>query len=238
MCAKIASIRITKSITTIFTQFLALLLVSTTLLFSCRPLLMSSTTGSMTVSIRLAESVQNAEIYELSGSRPGSSFFKRIVEQMQTTVTHLIPGPWRLYATAIDVYGNRVGEGSASAESVVGETTHATILIEPFIPVIGYELIEVVGSEFVLEWDAPVSGNTVDSFNVYYRIHGDIDWIILRNVPASTTPSLTVSRVDLTHGVYDFAVTSVDVMGNESDMHTSFDSTAYPATGWFLDWKP
>ena len=70
-------------------------------------------------------------------------------------------------------------------------------------------------------------------YNVYYRNHGDIDWI-WHGAAASDNPEYRVSLAD---GEYDFAVSSVGPDDRESDLHTSLDENAYPAGGWYLIWK-
>jgi hypothetical protein len=102
------------------------------------------------------------------------------------------------------------------------------------------KLMEITDPDFTIAWDPPEddSGNPVtpDSYNVYYRAHDTVPWTLLDTLTGSTTEYL-VSTTVLDYGCYEFAVTSVDSGGSESDKHTSMDDTADPATGWYVDWK-
>lgn len=94
--------------------------------------------------------------------------------------------------------------------------------------------ISIQGESFTLAWDPP-EGETVAGYKVYFRFHGDTEWIELDEIAGDTT-SYTVNYPDLDYGEYDFAVTSVH-SGTESAYHTSLDATAMPGTGWYLDWQ-
>ena len=94
--------------------------------------------------------------------------------------------------------------------------------------------ISLQGTSFTLAWDPPADED-VSTYRVYFRFHGDEEWIELDEIDGATT-HYTVTYPDLDYGEYDFAVTSLN-NEEESDYHTSLDSTAMPETGWFLDWR-
>lgn len=86
----------------------------------------------------------------------------------------------------------------------------------------------------VLAWDAPA--NDVDHYELYYRIHGESDWVLLDTIPATPEPQYTISYEDFGEGEFEFGVVAVGADG-ESEMHTSLDSSASPRTGWYLRWQ-
>ena len=98
--------------------------------------------------------------------------------------------------------------------------------------------------DIVLAWDPPApqfdrEGELipVESYNVYYRDHGDIDWVMLGSTLAVDNPEFTVYHSALDNGEYDFAVSAVGLDDLESALHTSIDRDAYPAGGWYLIWE-
>jgi len=102
--------------------------------------------------------------------------------------------------------------------------------------------ITVSGSEFTLAWDPPANrhikeGHEPDRYRLYYRSIGDggpTDWTVLGTVAADSQPRLTVQQIMLTPGTYEFAVSTIDAIGNESEFHYSTDSDAEPRRGWFI----
>ncbi len=86
----------------------------------------------------------------------------------------------------------------------------------------------------VLAWDPPA--NDVDHYELYYRIRGESDWVLLDTVPATAEPQYAISYEDFGDGEFEFGVVAVDGSG-ESEMHTSLDSSASPQTGWYLRWQ-
>jgi hypothetical protein len=75
----------------------------------------------------------------------------------------------------------------------------------------------------------------IESYNVYYKAQGESSWILLDNVPAAL-PLLEISNTQIGDGTWVFGVSALDSLGNESDIHSSLEATADPATGWYLLW--
>jgi hypothetical protein len=96
------------------------------------------------------------------------------------------------------------------------------------------EMIEVAGESFTLAWNDDSS--TTVTFKVYSRPHGSTDWTSLAT--SIEAPTLTVTTSMLVFGNYDFAVSRIASDGVESPLHTSFDASAVPASGWYLSWTP
>lgn len=141
---------------------------------------------------------------------------------VSTDASYTIPADLSLGAYRLDVVAVGVDR--------FGSTSHDFTVVSQYDPVL------IQATEFTLSWDPPTDGTTVVSYNLYYRVHGTVDWTLLGSVAAGPSPTYTVSNADLAYGVYDFAVTSVDAEGDESEIHTSLDETAEP-DGWFLDWR-
>lgn len=137
------------------------------------------------------------------------------------------PFSWNLFMTG-DTEDVADGEGT----SVDGEDTND----EADDPLEGSDpsKITVQGESFTLSWDPP-ENEPVSGYKVYFRVHGETAWIEL-NETNGNTQTYTVHYPDLDYGEYDFAVTSVHE-GDESDYHTSLDTTAMPESGWYLDWQ-
>lgn len=89
-------------------------------------------------------------------------------------------------------------------------------------------------AQVILAWD-PHAG-VVQSYRVYFRLHGNEDWVYLGDVSPDPDPQYTVEHSMLGNGEYDFGVTAV-IDGAESSLHSSLDPTASPTTGWYLKWK-
>jgi hypothetical protein len=92
----------------------------------------------------------------------------------------------------------------------------------------------VRADQAVLAWDPPAED--VEQYELYYRLHGESDWVLLDTVPASPNPQYTISYEDFGDGEFEFGVVSVRGTA-ESAMHTSLDSSADPRTGWYLRWQ-
>nr|MDA3812581.1 hypothetical protein [Spirochaetaceae bacterium] len=76
---------------------------------------------------------------------------------------------------------------------------------------------------------------TIQSYKLYYKANEDIEWILLDTIPA-TVPIFEVEHATIGDGSWDFGVSSVDLLGNESEIHSSLDFNADPTTGWYLLW--
>jgi hypothetical protein len=95
-----------------------------------------------------------------------------------------------------------------------------------------YVISEITAASVTLYWDAP-SGTAPDKYSVYYKQHFTSTWKLLKAV---TTTQLLVNYTDLDNGkIYDFAVSAI-YTSKETDLHTSLENTAIPATGWYIKW--
>ncbi len=102
------------------------------------------------------------------------------------------------------------------------------------------EAIAVTSDSFTVVWNPPEDPDTgnplaVDGYRFYYREHGTYQWTHLADTGATVT-EYTVTTADIPYGEYDFAVSSVS-SGEESELHTSYDDTAVPSYGWYIDWN-
>ena len=86
----------------------------------------------------------------------------------------------------------------------------------------------------MLAWDPPQE-TAVTGYRIYYRVLGSHVWQFLDEVTASVSPEYVVESSALPHGMYEFAVSSLDG-AEESEFHCSMDDSADPATGWFAVW--
>lgn len=106
-----------------------------------------------------------------------------------------------------------------------------------------YDPMEIIlkGESFSLSWNdesrrIPNNPRQAVSYRVYYRIHGTIYWRLIKEIEANGEPRITVTSEDLDHGVYDLGVSTIDVYGKESVIHSSLDNTADPFCGWYINW--
>ena len=102
-----------------------------------------------------------------------------------------------------------------------------------------FEAIVLQSDHFTLAWDPPVEGaSEIVEYNIYYRLHEESvgAWTFLDSISGDITSYLVTTAV-LNYGIYDFAVTSKDAGGNQSEIHSSLDSNASPTDGWYLDWR-
>ena len=110
----------------------------------------------------------------------------------------------------------------------------------PF-PSSGSVPIAVSSESITLEWDTPTVSFpspplAVSLYRVYYCRHGSSKWIPCGETPASSNPQLSLRHADFGNGSYDFAVSAVNSLGQQSSLHTSLDTSAYPYGGWHIVW--
>jgi len=96
-------------------------------------------------------------------------------------------------------------------------------------------------SDLTLAWDPPLTDipnrpTEVAKYQIYCREHGTSEWEILGDIPASPHPEYTVEHGFLGDGLYDFAIQAITQNGLASPLHTSLDSNADPASGWYVFW--
>ena len=110
------------------------------------------------------------------------------------------------------------------------------------IPYIDAPLImRIKSASLTIVWDAPVinlpgSPNYVSSYRIYYSRYGTSDWRLLGETPAPENPSFTVPHSSVGDGRFVFAVSSLNTIGEESELHTSLDMSADPQSGWYIWW--
>jgi hypothetical protein len=110
----------------------------------------------------------------------------------------------------------------------------------PF-PSSGSAPIAISSESITLAWDPPAGSFplpplAVVSYRVYYCQHGSGRWVFFSETPASSHPEVSLHHSDFGDGSYDFAVSAVNSLGQESSLHTSLDTSAYPYGGWHVLW--
>ena len=180
-----------------------------------------------TVSPSVQAIMVDADGYETTLSVPVSS-----PGAASTTVPGVPTGYHRLTLQLLD--GGEVIAGAGESVRIMADATTTANLPFPDLNKVG-EPARVAAESFVLAWDPPADASEIDSYRVYARPRGEYQWESLSEVQAGDTPTLTVTQSLLTYGTWEFAVTAV-AGGVESDLHTSMDDDAMPATGWFLEW--
>jgi hypothetical protein len=116
----------------------------------------------------------------------------------------------------------------------------ASLMSCPF-PSSGSFPVQAFSPTITLAWDPPpvqfsAPPLSVSSYRLYFRQHGSSQWTLLKEVPAAQSLELLLKHSDFGNGSYDFAVSAVNALGNESSLHTSLDALAQPYGGWYLVW--
>lgn len=93
--------------------------------------------------------------------------------------------------------------------------------------------IVVTGDHFTLYWDESLED--VLEYRLFVRERGGETWQPLGS--GLSDPSARITTGELVHGSYEFAVSYVNLLGVESELHSSLDATADPDTGWYLTWN-
>ncbi|MBI9097868.1 MAG: hypothetical protein JEY91_05300 [Spirochaetaceae bacterium] len=104
-----------------------------------------------------------------------------------------------------------------------------------------YLEIDVKGESFTITWEDNLnrgfrSINRTDKYIIYTRTHGAISWKVLDEIDATADPEFSIDYTMLDPGIYDLGVSSVNLRGQESDIHSSLDMTADPFCGWYIKW--
>ena len=94
--------------------------------------------------------------------------------------------------------------------------------------------IPVTTDNFTISWDYDLL-STADEYRIYYREHGSFIWTYLGSTASGSILEYTIDQNALVLGAYDLAVSSVSG-SEESELHSSMDDSAIPATGWYIDW--
>jgi hypothetical protein len=91
-----------------------------------------------------------------------------------------------------------------------------------------------------LQWDAPKGDFPAilapAAYRVYYRLHGQQDWKLLKVVPVASAPEYLLHHDQVGDGSFDFAVSTVNAQGEPSTMHSSLDANAEPFGGLYVLW--
>ncbi|MFW5714766.1 MAG: fibronectin type III domain-containing protein [bacterium] len=146
-------------------------------------------------------------------------------------------GFYTLEAQLLD--GDTVVAGFAEAVQISADGTTQHVFSFDTVNKPG-EAIAVTSDSFTVVWNPPEDPDTgdplaVDGYRFYYREHGTYQWTHLADTGARVT-EYTVTTAEIPYGEYDFAVSSVS-SGEESELHTSYDDTAVPTYGWYIDWN-
>lgn len=125
--------------------------------------------------------------------------------------------------------------------SLCGQATEKRTI--KMIKLSGMRYMEIVEADSIsVCWDPPaISSDTVAYYELFFRSQKDSGWTLAKgNIPASQTPNQFVRHSDLspTDSIFYFGVRSVAKSGMKSDFHFSTDSSAGPAGGWFVMWRP
>ena len=109
------------------------------------------------------------------------------------------------------------------------------------LPAGGSYAIRVFSPTVDLAWDPPdeqlIPPDTqIVHYDVYVRNHGTIGWRMIAQIPRNSNPAVTLRHSDLGNGAFDFSVKVVTTDGRESALHSSFDVSADPFGGWYLEW--
>jgi len=95
------------------------------------------------------------------------------------------------------------------------------------------EMVDLTGTNFTIAWDS--DNPSVDFYRIYYREVGSFNWYLLGSTASGAVLEFSIDQTMLAFGQYELAVSSVSGV-QESQLHTSMDDTALPATGWYVNW--
>lgn len=145
--------------------------------------------------------------------------------------TGLSAGFYKLAVTLLD--GESVVAGTVEIVLIRNETVTSVDLDLSLINKKGTE-IKLAATDFTISWDS--DDLSVDLYRIYYREHGSFNWVLLGSTDSGADLEYSIGNSMLAYGVYDFAVSSVSG-AEESELHSSMDDTAVPATGWYINWE-
>ncbi len=194
-------------------------------------------TGSMSIAITWNRSLTadpevRTEMVDASGNRTVRTVPETVEGRAETVLTGLTSGYYQLSVTLLD--GGKTAAGRVETVRIVaGNQTEVLFpfdaINKPGTP------IRITTERFTIEWDPPPSDTDFDRYHIYYRPRGTWDWIPLTELSAADGPRLSMDASLLPYGTYEIAVSS-SYLGAESDLHSSMDDTADPATGWYVEW--
>ncbi len=137
------------------------------------------------------------------------------------------------YSVSIKLYDNGIlAAGSVYSINVISGDTAEVVLNFDNLNKIG-ERIVINEDNFTIGWEADSPSD--DNYRIYARQRGEYDWNFIQEIPAAPNPSFEINTSILSYGIWEFAVSSID-NGIESELHTSMDNNAVPASGWYIDW--
>ena len=141
--------------------------------------------------------------------------------------------PAGFYRVSIQLYdGGSLASGGVYTVMVVNGITSNTSIVFDNLNKTG-ERIMISDSSFTLAWDTDSSSE--EAYRIYARTRGAYDWTFIEEQPASSGLKFVIDSSKLAFGTWEFAVSSIE-NGIESELHTSMDDSALPATGWYIDW--
>jgi hypothetical protein len=100
----------------------------------------------------------------------------------------------------------------------------------------------VISSEtLTLEWDSPVeeipsSPFAASAYRVYFRHHNAAAWTLCGTAAATLNPQVVLQHSEFGNGSFDFAVSTVSGIGQESLLLTSLNPSDSGDEGWYITW--
>jgi hypothetical protein len=101
--------------------------------------------------------------------------------------------------------------------------------------------ITIDAATITLKWDEP-SYNAIDiiypieSYELYYRMRGDLFWFNIGEIPAGNTLEYNLQHKNFGNGMFEFAVRAKNAKGVYSPLHVSTDIETEPSGGWYIIW--
>ena len=143
----------------------------------------------------------------------------------------LASGFYKLMVTLLD--GNTVLAGTVEIVLIRNETITTVSKDLSLINKKG-EMVDLTGTSFTIAWNS--DDLLVDLYRLYYREVGSFNWVLLGSTASGAVLEFTVDQSMLAYGRYELAVSSVSG-DRESELHSSMDDSALPATGWYVNWR-
>jgi len=100
----------------------------------------------------------------------------------------------------------------------------------------------VISSEtLTLEWDPPVeelppSPFGASAYRVYFRHHNTATWTLCGTVAATLNPQVVLQHSEFGNGSFDFAISTVSGIDQESLLLTSLNPSDSLNEGWYITW--
>ena len=109
------------------------------------------------------------------------------------------------------------------------------------LPSIGPLPIVISSETLTLEWDPPPeqipsSPLAASEYRVYFRHHNTADWSLCGTVVATPSPQVVLQHSEFGNGSFDFAVSTVSGIDQESLLLTSLNPSDSLNEGWYITW--